>query len=94
MDISFEPAKVRLIIELTPAEAEQIVVDMLAPPEAIVSKVSEITNKLFNCFETISKMSTEAVINEMNSEIEISNSDRPPGSLPWERPGQKGDSRP
>lgn len=91
MDISFESSQVRITIELTPQEAAQIVEDMQAPPEKLAS---EITNKLFNTLNHISRISTEAILNEMNLEIERTNSQYGWRIDPSERAGQRPDSRP
>jgi hypothetical protein len=65
MDIRFEPATVRVVIDVTPDEAAQIVKDMQAPPEVLASEYSV---KLFNIFQHVAKMSSEAVLKEMERE--------------------------
>lgn len=90
MDISFEPQRVRIIIELTPQEAREVMIDF--PP--VVYDLNRPLAKIAKAILAVTKMSSEEVLREMKIENEIANSGPGGWTLRSERPGQRGDSRP
>lgn len=86
MDVRFQPQQIELTIYLTPAEAKQILIDL--PPTLLTNKT--LLGKLTKAIQHISRMISDELLEEIQSDYSLDPGRLPPGV----RPGQRGDSRP